>query len=199
MRLRWWNWRWLQRNETIQKWANDRKSLIKSIIAWFHEGNGIWVHGEKAWTQFYGWVGHRCESIEVDSRARQELVRIYSSGSIWDLMGILEFRTEITMRLSHQTTDYPSTSNSIISLLTINDNSILGSCLPSSTSDSSSPPVVSPNRESGFGWLALAAALALLLLLIALALCCCLAKKPKKDKPSEFVSKGLPVVFPEEV
>ncbi|CAJ0937498.1 unnamed protein product, partial [Mesorhabditis belari] len=74
-----------------------------------------------------------------------------------------------------------------------------GACLPSASSDSSSPSVVSPNRESGFGWLALAAALALLLLLIALALCCCLAKRPKKEKPSEFVSKGLPVVFPEEV
>ncbi|CAJ0574545.1 unnamed protein product, partial [Mesorhabditis spiculigera] len=77
---------------------------------------------------------------------------------------------------------------------------LLGGCKKQTVdTDTSSPSVDKPSRESGFGWLALAAALALLLLLVAIALCCCLSKKPKKEKPSEFVSKGLPVVFPEEV
>lgn len=75
---------------------------------------------------------------------------------------------------------------------------LTGPCAPA-TVEQSTPSVSTSSRDAGFGWLALAAALAFLLLLIALVLCCCLSRKPRKEKPSEFVSKGLPVVFPEEV
>uniref|UniRef100_A0A1I7XRP3 Dystroglycan n=1 Tax=Heterorhabditis bacteriophora TaxID=37862 RepID=A0A1I7XRP3_HETBA len=61
-------------------------------------------------------------------------------------------------------------------------------------------PSVEATRDSSFPWIVLVGVLVLVLVLVILILAVCSAmRKNKKDKPSEYMGKGMPVVFPEEV
>ncbi|KAK5985698.1 Dystroglycan, partial [Trichostrongylus colubriformis] len=78
---------------------------------------------------------------------------------------------------------------------------LLGSCVDKEVEPVSTAPTMEATEQAAFPWMILAGVVLLLLLLAILivALCSALKRSKKKEKPSDFMGKGMPVVFPDEV
>ncbi|VDO23337.1 unnamed protein product [Haemonchus placei] len=75
-----------------------------------------------------------------------------------------------------------------------------GSCINKEVPVSTAP-TMEATEQVAFPWMVLVGVLLLLLLLaiLILAVCSAMRRNKKKEKPSDYMGKGMPVVFPEEV
>ncbi|KAK6749401.1 hypothetical protein RB195_001795 [Necator americanus] len=76
-----------------------------------------------------------------------------------------------------------------------------GSCLDKEVEPVSTAPTVEAADQAAFPWTVFFGVLILLLIVavLILAICSAMRKNKKKEKPSDYMGKGMPVVFPEEV
>ncbi|XGW32212.1 hypothetical protein V3C99_010416 [Haemonchus contortus] len=76
-----------------------------------------------------------------------------------------------------------------------------GSCINKEVEPVSTAPTMEATEQVAFPWMVLVGVLLLLLLLaiLILAVCTAMRRNKKKEKPSDYMGKGMPVVFPEEV
>ncbi|KAK6050270.1 hypothetical protein COOONC_12225 [Cooperia oncophora] len=76
-----------------------------------------------------------------------------------------------------------------------------GSCVDKEVEPVSTAPTMEATEQAAFPWMVLIGVLLLLLLLaiLILAVCSAMRRNKKKEKPSDYMGKGMPVVFPEEV
>ncbi|KAJ1345733.1 hypothetical protein KIN20_000329 [Parelaphostrongylus tenuis] len=76
-----------------------------------------------------------------------------------------------------------------------------GNCVEKESEPVSTAPTVEARDLDAFPWLIFFGVLILLILLciVICAICNAIRKSKKKEKPSDYMSKGMPVVFPEEV
>ncbi|KAK6010646.1 hypothetical protein OSTOST_24300 [Ostertagia ostertagi] len=76
-----------------------------------------------------------------------------------------------------------------------------GSCVDKEVEMVSTAPTMEATEQAAFPWMVLIGVLLLLLLLaiLILAVCSAMRRNKKKEKPSDYMGKGMPVVFPEEV
>ncbi|KAL6740760.1 hypothetical protein Aduo_014082 [Ancylostoma duodenale] len=78
---------------------------------------------------------------------------------------------------------------------------LAGSCLDKEVEPVSTAPTMEAADQAAFPWTVFFGILILLALLaiLILAVCSAMRKNKKKEKPSDYMGKGMPVVFPEEV